>query len=245
MVQFLYFRALGFTNMPSIRLYTNWNKRSDERKIEPFRKYVFICEGANTEVWYFRELINLRKQLRIHSSIELQLWEKIEKDRDISYPMNLIQFAEREKDNVNLHFDRNHDKMVIVFDADIFSDKVKNYDEVVALGEKFNDVLGITRPNFELFLLLHFPNSYKEDILPNMDKLLKNEKIDGQRFSYRLLFNRTNINSKTNKEIGNLAKDVDIAIEQEKFLNQDIHQCLQHLTSNIGKIIETIRNDGL
>lgn len=78
-----------------------------------------------------------------------------------------------------------------------------------------------------------------------MDKLLKNEKIDGQRFSYRLLFNHTNINSKTNKEIGNLAKDVDIAIEQEKFLNQDIHQCLQHLTSNIGEIIETIRNDGL
>ena len=51
-----------------VHTYTNWNTRpSDkEEQIEPFRKYFFICEGANTETFYFRRLIDLRKQLGIH-----------------------------------------------------------------------------------------------------------------------------------------------------------------------------------
>ena len=72
--------------MPPIRTYTDWNKRpfDHEDKVEPFRKYVFICEGANTEVWYFRKLIDLRKRLGIHPLIDIRLWEKTEKDKDIS-----------------------------------------------------------------------------------------------------------------------------------------------------------------
>ena len=38
--------------------YTNWNSRpsDNEEQIEPFRKYFFICEGANTETFYFKRL---------------------------------------------------------------------------------------------------------------------------------------------------------------------------------------------
>lgn len=38
-----------------VHTYTNWNKRSSDEKnqIEPYRKYFFICEGANTETFYF------------------------------------------------------------------------------------------------------------------------------------------------------------------------------------------------
>ena len=59
--------------MPPIRTYTDWNKRPSDRedKIEPFRKYVFICEGANTEVWYFQKLIDIRKRLGIHPLIDI------------------------------------------------------------------------------------------------------------------------------------------------------------------------------
>lgn len=41
--------------MSPVRSYTNWNSRSTdyEKQIEPYRKYFFICEGANTETWYF------------------------------------------------------------------------------------------------------------------------------------------------------------------------------------------------
>ncbi len=66
-----------------VHTYTNWNSRpSDEiEQIEPFRKYFFICEGANTETFYFRRLIDLRKQLGIHPLIDIRLWEKTDEDR--------------------------------------------------------------------------------------------------------------------------------------------------------------------
>lgn len=48
-----------------IHTYTNWNSRPSDAKeqMEPYRKYFFICEGANTETFYFKQLIGMRKQL--------------------------------------------------------------------------------------------------------------------------------------------------------------------------------------
>jgi len=55
----------------SVHTYTNWNSRpSDkEEQIEPFRKYFFICEGANTATFYFRRLIDIKKQLDRYPSL--------------------------------------------------------------------------------------------------------------------------------------------------------------------------------
>lgn len=48
--------------MPPVRSYTNWNKRSSDKleKIEPYKKYFIICEGRNTETFYFKKLIDIR-----------------------------------------------------------------------------------------------------------------------------------------------------------------------------------------
>ena len=87
--------------MSPVRSYTNWNSRSTdyEKQIEPYRKYFFICEGANTETWYFRKLIDIRKFLNIHPLIDIRLLEKTEEDKDISFPRKLIAFAENQKKN--------------------------------------------------------------------------------------------------------------------------------------------------
>ena len=79
-----------------IHTYTNWNVRpSDaEEQIEPFRKYFFICEGVNTETFYFRKLIDLRKALNIHPLIDIRLMEKTEEHSNLSYPKQLLEFAE-------------------------------------------------------------------------------------------------------------------------------------------------------
>ena len=70
-----------------VHTYTNWNQRpsDQEEQIEPFRKYFFICEGANTETFYFKHLIDLRKELGIHPLIDIRLWEKTEEDKNISF----------------------------------------------------------------------------------------------------------------------------------------------------------------
>ena len=230
--------------MPPIRTYTNWNTRSSDTEpaIEPYRKHYFICEGKNTETWYFRKLIDLRKTLGIRPLIDISLLEKTEEDADISYPQKLIEFADLQKENPELAFDKERDKMVVVFDADIFEDKVTNYDEVVAVGEQKN-ILAVTNPGFELFLLLHYNGAYDEDILPHAAEIIRNEKTGNQRFIYSLLLKRTDMNSKRNPKIGELAVHVKTAIEQERKVNQDIHDCRRKITSNIGLIIDNIIHD--
>lgn len=230
--------------MAPVRSYTNWNSRhtDNEEQREPYRKYFFICEGANTETWYFRKLIDIRKSLNIHPLIDIRLLEKTEEDKDISFPRKLIAFAEGQKENESISFDKERDKMIIVFDADIFEEKVQDYDEVVALGEEDN-ILAVSNPAFELFLLLHFENAYEEDIKPFEDQIIKNKKDGNQTFIYKLLLARTGMNPKKNSAIGKLAKNVDIAIAQERKINGDIHECKGKVTCNIGKIIEEIRND--
>ncbi|MFR6385231.1 MAG: RloB family protein, partial [Lachnospiraceae bacterium] len=164
-------------------------------------------------------------------------------DRDISFPRRLIEFAEDQKENPEISFDKERDKMIIVFDGDIFEEKVLDYDELVAEGEK-NNILAVSNPAFELFLLLHYENSYEDDIEPNAEQIIQNEKDGHQTFIYKLLLARTGINPKKNSAIGELAEKVEIAIEQEKKINEDIHQCKGQITCNIGRIIDEIRKDG-
>ena len=84
--------------MPT-HVYENWNKRPSDREeqIEPYRKYYFICEGANTETFYFKRLIDIRKDLNIHPLIDVRLLEKTEQDRNLSFPKRLAEFAEQQK----------------------------------------------------------------------------------------------------------------------------------------------------
>lgn len=225
--------------------YTGWNKRKgdEEEQIEPFRKYCFICEGANTETFYFRRLIDLRKDLGIHPLIDVRLWEKTEEDKNISYAKNLFAFAQKQKKMKENSFDMDRDKMVIVFDADIFEEKVQGYQELIERIENENDIPAVTNPGFELFLLLHIKDSYDYYILGHEDEFLRRDEKGRYSHAYQTLLKITGINAKKNPQIGNLAENVFAAILQEKKINQDIHSCKGVITSNIGKVIESILKD--
>lgn len=230
--------------MAPIRTYTDWNKRpSDaEDQKEPFRKYFFICEGANTEVWYFRKLIDMRKKLDIHPMIDIRLMEKTEEDAHLSNPKALIEFAETQKKIVNNKFDINHDKMVVVFDADIYKNKPDAFKEIYEMGGN-NNILAITNPSFELFLLLHYEGAYEEIIMPHSEEILQNRKIGKRRYITTLFTEKSGMNPKENSMIGELAANIHTAIDQERRLNQDAENAIGNLTSNIGKIIQEIMND--
>ena len=63
----------------------------------------------------------------------------------------MIEFAEDQKENPEISFDKERDKMIVVFDGDFFEEKVLDYDELIAEGEKSN-ILAVSNPAFELFL---------------------------------------------------------------------------------------------
>ena len=227
-----------------VHTYTNWNSRPSDcvEQIEPFRKYFFICEGANTETFYFRRLIDLRKQLGIHPLIDIRLWEKTDEDRNLSFAKNLVVFAEKQKQNLDNDFDYDRDKMVIVFDGDIFEEKVQGYEELISKIDK-EDIAGVTNPGFELFLLLHIEGSYEDRIKGHEVDFLNMDEDGKYSYAYNALREITGMNAKKNPEIGNLADNVLIAISQEKKINQDIHVLKGKVSSNIGMIIENIINE--
>jgi hypothetical protein len=112
--------------MAPIRSYTNWNVRStnNDAQIEPYRHYYFICEGRNTEKWYFEKLIDIRKELSIHSDIKLVYLEKPKRMRNLSNPTQLIDFADQTESNGAISFDPQFDKMIVIFDADVFESTI-------------------------------------------------------------------------------------------------------------------------
>lgn len=224
--------------------YTNWNNRLSDREeqIEPYRKYFFICEGANTETFYFRRLIDLRKQLGIHPLIDIRLWEKTDEDKNLSYAKKLFEFAKKQKNDPSNDFDPEYDKMVIVFDGDIFEERVKGYEELItAIEEK--DIAAVSNPAFELFLLLHIENSFENYIRGKEELFLKKNENGSYSHAYNVLRDVTHMNAKSNPKIGELADNIFTAIRQEKLINQDIHNIKGTVSCNVGKVIESIINE--
>jgi hypothetical protein len=233
----------GDTNMP-IHTYTNWNSRESDRteQIEPYRKYFFICEGANTETFYFRKLIDIRKELGIHPLIDIRLWEKTGADRNLSFAKNLVDFAEKQKKMAENDFDPERDKMVIVFDGDIFEEKVQGYEELICTIEK-SDIAAVSNPGFEMFLLLHLDGSYEKYIKDHEEDFLKMDEKGRYSYAYNVLLEATGMNAKKNSDIGGLAENVLTAIGQERKINQNIHKLKGKVSSNVGLVIESIINE--
>lgn len=231
-----------------VELYSDWSIRDSDKheQVEPYRSYYILCEGKNTEAWYFEGLIRNRKLLSIHPLIEIVHLRKTEEHENVSAPKRLVVYANELITNGELEkYDVERDKIIVVFDADIFENNPDQYSEVLSLGREM--ILGVTNPSFELFLLLHKENSVNEIILPNQTDIVSNKHTNRGRNRIRYiekLFRDTfKMRPKSNKKIGELSQDVLIAIEQEKKINQKIEHCQGHITSNIGLIICSIIND--
>ena len=104
--------------------------------------------------------------------------------------------------------------MVVVFDADIFEEKVQGYDELIEQIEE-SDIAAVTDPGFELFLLLHIDGSYEQYILGYEVEFLTQDDKGSYSHAYRVLHDVTGMNAKRNPMIGDLAENVLSAISQE------------------------------
>lgn len=237
--------------MAPIRPYTDdWTKRypDDIEQVEPYRKYFFVCEGENTERFYFEKLIDLKKELGISSNVYLEYLEKTVEDRGRSAPKCLIELADIFVEENAQNFDSEFDKIVLVFDLDIYEDDQSSFESVINDAREKGYLLALTNPSFELFLLLHKENSLSEIIKPVETEIVSNEWVirdDGSRKRYvsNLFFDTYGFDSKSSDKVKSLVFCLNTAINQEKFINQNIDDSHNILTSNVGKIIENIINN--
>lgn len=231
----------------------NWEYRSaDLRPKVPFQKqFIFVCEGANTEFWYFSELKNNKDALGVNPMINVDCLERGDDEIGYSDPRHLIEQADAIVSNASYNFNIETDFIVFVFDLDkICRDvrKEKIYCEIFETihTKEYKFLLGLTNPNFELFLLLHKENSFNDIIQGNEIKLLAKKRRKKKHLSEELFSKTFGMSPKTNPEVGKLVMDVQHAIRQEfEYMNQDLTPIipLEHLTSTVGKCIQEIMNN--
>ncbi len=231
--------------MSPLREFRSWTTRYEEEiKIEFLRRYYLIFEGANTERKYFQGIEDYRKELGINSYIELVILHKEGEVRSFSHPSKLLELIGEKKKALkrDTRFDKEIDRFVIVFDRDSYENQ-KKYLEFIEKAKEGN-ILTVTSPCFELWLILHYENALKNYILPNREKLLENAKLSrAHTFASYLFSEISGTNSKSGTFFKKLKDYVDLAIEQEKGLEQGIREMADNLGSNVGTLIEQMRED--
>ncbi len=231
--------------MSPLREIKSWTSRyQDEKRIHPLRRYYLIFEGAHTEVKYFEGIINNRKMLNIHSLIELVILDKEGEIQNHSHPKRLLELIEQKKDQLinEENYEEDIDKFVIIFDRDSYQSS-DNYLNFVNLAGKDN-ILGVTSPCFELWLLLHRNNILEEYIYIKEKDILENNRVSNRHTYISKLFSDVfKMNSKSNLNFEKLKEHVGTAIINEKKLEQHAEKMVNSIGSNIGLLIEAMKKD--
>jgi hypothetical protein len=231
--------------MSPLREIRPWTSRfKDDVKIDYLKRFYLIFEGTRTEVKYFEGLDNSKRFVGINNAIELVILEKFGDEEGFSHPKKLLELANLKKDELKKddNYDEEIDLFVIVFDRDSFKNS-EEYFEFVGEASKEN-ILGITNPCFEIWLLLHYSNSIDIYIRPNERDILENQKVSNKHTFTSDLFSKVSgMNPKSNLNFEKLKDKIDIAIQQEKSLLQGVEDIANKIGSNIGLFIETMRKD--
>jgi len=203
-----------------------------------------IFEGANTERKYFQGIDNNRKELGISSHIELVVLHKEGEISSFSHPVKLKELIEEKKKSLkrDRKFDKSIDRFVIVFDRDSY-EKSEDYVEFVEKASVDN-ILTVTSPCFELWLILHYEEAVGKYIEPNTARLVSNEKVSNSHtFASRLFSEISRNNPKSGSFFNKIKGGIELAIEQERVLERDVLRMGTKVRSNVGVLIEQLMED--
>lgn len=235
--------------MPPISPIGTWNQRRTPVPRSPKGKCFFVAEGANTEFWYLKSLARRLAKRDLPRLVEMVTVERTGSDQNSSHPRALVRQAReiREDPDSRFGFDPASDRVVIVFDADVYKRDDEAYLSDLLEIESVAQA-AVTNPSFELFLLLHKPGSLEADILPHEREILENAHYPGGRKRYisGLANEVLGVNLKKNLgAVGAVAGDLRNAIAQEALLNQDPKLAMGRLTSNVALVIKNLIEEDL
>lgn len=153
-----------------------------------------VAEGP-TEESYFLGIRNNRGTLNIKNDVHIEVISKSEGQESFSHPKQLVYACLRAMGRIdeNNHeipkeqwekkclweeYDPEVDIVCVIFDRD-YRQLEQHLDEIFELCEKHEIQIVMSNPNFELWLLMHYPNIEQYD----KELLLKNPKnLRGQLF---------------------------------------------------------------
>lgn len=229
---------------------------------DPRIRFYLITEGPSEES-YFQGIKNNKTGLGIHNDIHIEVIPKAEGEESFSHPQQLVTAAlecmgridaqgnelpeEEWRKHCKWDYDAGHDKVCVVFDRD-YKHLEEKLDGIYKQCRNHNIFIGISNPNFELWLLMHFPqiNQYDRDMLFRNPKNLHYELFadasKDKKYLEILVARQSGGYTKGSKlKFERFISGVPLAIEQEKQFEENDELLKNSLGSNLGVLLEEMR----
>lgn len=231
---------------------------------EPARIRFYIISEGPSEESYFTGIKNNKGKWGIQNDIHLEVIPKAEGEENFSHPYQLVisalecmgrideQGNERPREEWEKYckwdYDVDYDRVCVIFDRDYRHLDIK-LDEIYEKCRKHHIFIGISNPNFELWLLMHFPNIEKYDRI-SLFKNCKNRysgkfpsASKNKKYLETLVAIQSGGYTKGKKlKFERFSEGVFLAIEQEKQFEEDEELLRNHLGSNLGILLTQMQN---
>lgn len=228
--------------------------------IPPRARFYCVSEGP-TEESYFTGVRNNKIELGIKNDVFIEVVEK--EQESFSHPEQLVKaclfnmgridaegrdIPEKEWGlNCKWDYDPEIDCVCVIFDRDyrgLESCLPNLYDKC----NKHNIYIAISNPNFELWLLMHFPDieQYDREILLRNPKNLRNQLFPERSTNKKYLEIVLSIMAKGYSKGSRINFDrfkegIPLAIAQEKLFCEEPELLSSELGSSVGKLIEKMQ----
>lgn len=223
-----------------------------------------VSEGA-TEESYLYGLRNNKKELQIRNNVFINVIEKTEENETYSYPVQLVNAClyymgcmkedgtkiPKEDWDKNSKWDgykREIDKVCVLFDRD-FRDLEKVLPDIIDNCCEYGIEMVMSNPNFELWLLMHFPNIEKYD----KKQIKENKKNIRYQFDENASKKKKFLEIEVGKLAGGYTKGskikferfidgIDLAIKQAKNFEEEPEKLVDEIATSMGKLIEEMKS---
>lgn len=243
----------------NLRTAKKYDYADEEGTILPRIHFYCISEGA-TEETYFFGIRNNKAGLGIKNDVRIEEVKKQEGQETLSHPLQLVKAALVCMGRINESgeeipekewgenckwddFDPEIDQVCVIFDRD-YKDLQKNMDEIFRLCDEYRIKVVISNPNFELWLLMHFPNieQYpRGDLLANKKnvggKLFKEASVKKKYLEILVSKNAGGYSKGSKLEFEKFLPFIDLAIEQAKKYCEDARKLIDELGTSMGILL--------
>ena len=236
---------------------------SDQSGNEPPRaRFICVAEGP-TEESYILGIRNNKAKLQIKSDVSIEVMPKEEGQEGYSHPMQLVEaclykmgrrdeegndIPETEwEENCQWRYDPEVDTVCVIFDRD-YKDLDKLLGDIYDLCEAHHIFVAISNPNFELWLLMHFPQieqydrewlltnrkNLRGELFPEASKekkcleILVSQKAEGYSKGRKIHFER-------------FLPGIEMALEQTRMFCEDARSLRTELGTTVGALLRKMR----
>ena len=236
---------------------------SESEKTELIIKFFCVSEGA-TEESYFEGVRNNRVVLKIKNEVIIEVIPKEEGQETYSHPKQLVDACltamgrmdsegndipeeEWDKNCKWKDYKKETDIVCVVFDRD-YRNIDEYFDEIFEKCNKNNIRIVMSNPNFEFWLLMHFPNigQYDRKKLLENPKNLKQKVVPGaskhKKYLEILVSQAAQGYSKGCKiKFEKFLPQLSLAMNQAEQFCEEAEGLKTELGSAVGKLIKSMR----